>query len=501
MNFINDCVSNKDMLGYEPYIKAFEYLIENHNKLMNLPIVFGIHGKWGVGKSTFMDLIRFRLEKSGRYYTIGINPWEYANDYNFISIFLAELFRKIKEDLCNEEKGVDDSITNFFKSICRPMKFSANLPGVKAEYDFGKLTFESQKELVDKYITENYEIKDTIHRILNYEIFDNKKLVVFIDDLDRCSSDKVMEVIEAIKLILNSENCIFFLGCDKEYLQSAFLIKHKEFLNFLHNKDKEEIFKRFADEYLEKIIQIPFSIPALNEEAIENYINELLTPIDSVRESDIKSKDLYENFKKSLNVKLFTKMLIEKNLNPRRIKRILNIVFLNYLFIIFKSDEEDIRKQDLDLLMLLGIIRDQYSVYYRKNLLSEILCKRTFKIMLDFIKNEENRTELEDTNIESITENEEVNDLFNIFFKELKIKSYSKLDELLNNIGNILTISHTTTSENYEELYWGEIGEIKSTTGTNKTLKVFLNRIKSNQKQIDFLLWFFNNIYDDKIII
>ncbi len=282
-----------------------------------------------------------------------------------------------------------------------------------------------------------------------------------------------------------------FLGCDKEYLQSAFLIKHKEFLNFLHNKDKEEIFKRFADEYLEKIIQIPFSIPALNEEAIENYINELLTPIDPVKESNIKSKDLYENFKKSLNVKLFTKMLIEKNLNPRRIKRILNIVFLNYLFIIFKSDKEDIQKQDLDLLMLLGIIRDQYSVYYRKNLLSEILCKRTFKIMLDFIKNEENKTELEDTNIESITENEEINDLFNIFFKELKIKSYSKLDEVLNNIGNILTISHTTTSENYEELYWGEIGEIKSTTGTNKTLKVFLNRIKSKSKTNRFFVMVF----------
>ncbi|ETJ25515.1 hypothetical protein Q604_UNBC17779G0001, partial [human gut metagenome] len=71
--------------------------------------------------------------------------------------------------------------------------------------------FNSQKDLVEKYITENYQLKETIHKILDYEIFDSKKIVIFIDDLDRCPEDKVLEVIESIKLILNSKNCIFFL--------------------------------------------------------------------------------------------------------------------------------------------------------------------------------------------------------------------------------------------------------------------------------------------------
>lgn len=503
MNFINDCISDKDMLGYEPYIKAFEYLIENQNSLMNLPIVFGIHGKWGVGKSTFMELIKLRLEKSKEYYTININPWEFSNEYNFISIFLAELFRRIKSDLCFDERGIDNGITNFFKSICKPMKISANMQygtgiGIKAEYDFDKLTFKSQKELVDKYITENYEIKDTIHKILNYEIFENKKLIVFIDDLDRCSSEKVMEVIEAIKLILNSENCIFFLGCDKDYLQSALLIKYKEFIKYLDDNEQQQTFKKFADEYLEKIIQIPFSIPALNEEAIENYIKGLLISPKVGNKPTTSKTDLYRKFKSKLNIRLFSKMLIERNLNPRRIKRTLNLVFLNYLFMNFKIGEENIGNRDIDILILMGLIRDEYIDYYRRYFISEVLCRRTFKIMLELIENENSKNEIEDENIELVIKYEEINNLFKIFFHELKIKNNSDLNKLLDNIANILAISHTTTTETYKESYWGEIGEIKSTTGTNKKLKVFLNRIKENQNQVEFLLWFFNNVYNEE---
>lgn len=497
MNFINDCISDKDMLGYEPYIKSFEYLIQKENDLMNLPIVFGIHGKWGVGKSTFMDLIRLKLDNSKRYYTMTINPWEYANEYNFISVFVAELFRITKDDLCDKEKGVEDSVLHFFKTICKPLKVSANFTGVKAEYDFGKLTFDSQKELVEKYISENYEIKETIHTILNYEIFESKKLIVFIDDLDRCPADKVLEVIESIKLILNSKNCIFFLGCDKEYLESALLVKYKEFIEFLQSNDKEDTFKKFANEYLEKIIQIPFYIPYLSEDAIKSYICELLNPSNvSIDNSDI-DENLYQQFKDILNTDLLTKLFMEINLNPRRIKRTLNIVFLNYLFLKFKNTENSLRKEDLDLLILLGIIRDEYSLYYKKNLISEMLCKRTFEIMFNYSKNEKSNNS-KNLNIDTTEENRKIEGLFDIFFKNLKIKNNNELNELLKNIAIILTISRTTTSENYDVSYWGEIGEIKSTTATNKTLKSFLNRVKANQTLIDFLLWFFGEVYSDE---
>lgn len=510
MNFMNDCESKEDLLGYLPYIEAFEYLIKYQNDFMNLPIVFGIHGKWGIGKSTFMELIKSRLDCAGNYFTIKINPWEYANEMNFVSVFLSELFRTCKDSLYNDEKGTDDSIIVFFKTICKPLKMSTNIGPLKAEYDFSKLTFDSQKEMIDKYITENYAIKDTVHEILKADIFKIKKIIVFIDDLDRCPADKVMEVIESIKLILNSENCIFFIGCDKEYLESALSIRYEKFIKFIvgefdkekndevYSKNYEKSFKNFSNEYLEKIIQVPFYIPPLNENTIENYIEQLLNPQTQKIKNVEMDLSLYDNFKTILNRNLVTKLFIEKNLNPRRMKRILNLIFLNYLFIIFKCGKDFITDTEVNLLIILGVLKDQYSEYNKRYLSSEIMCKRTFKGIYDLLKNKIQNHEDDKESSELFTRYSDINKIFEIFYKESKINSQKKLEQALKNISVLITINNMTTSEKSVEGYWGEIGEIKSTTATGKTLKVFLDRIKNNEKVLDFVLWFFDTIFDEK---
>lgn len=337
-NFINDCISDADYLGYLPYIEAFEYLICNHNNLMSLPIVFGIHGKWGVGKSTFMNLVKERLDKTNKFFTIDLNPWEYGNDNNFVATFLAKLYKTVENDLCNEEKKQPDRLASLFKAIVKPLKITSDFKLAKVEYDFSKLSFESQKQIVDEYISESYALKETIKFILDAEIFLTKKVVVFVDDVDRCPTEKVMEVIESIKLVLNSENCIFFLGCDKEYLENALNVKYKDFLRFIEGSQipaekNEEYklhnnFKNFSREYLEKIIQVPFNIPSLNEKSIETYIDCILNSKISSTEAQIDYNcDYYKEFKKSLPQKLLSKLFEEVNINPRRIKRILNLIF------------------------------------------------------------------------------------------------------------------------------------------------------------------------------
>ncbi|WP_394806550.1 P-loop NTPase fold protein, partial [Clostridium baratii] len=54
----NDNESEKDYIGYEPYINVFKYIIEDNNNLLTPPIVFGLHGEWGMGKSTFMNILK-----------------------------------------------------------------------------------------------------------------------------------------------------------------------------------------------------------------------------------------------------------------------------------------------------------------------------------------------------------------------------------------------------------------------------------------------------------
>ncbi len=511
INLINDCISDDDYLGYLPYIEAFEYIICNHDSLMNLPVVFGIHGKWGVGKSTFMNLINKKLTENKakknipNFYTIQINPWEYGNDQNFISIFLAKLYNVAEKELSSDEIGEDDYITKIFKSLLRPLKFSANTGILKAEYDIGKLSFNAKKTIIDDFISENFSMKEIIKNVLDCKVFEDRKIVVFIDDLDRCRSDKVMEVIESIKLVLDSKNCIFFLGCDKDYLENALSIRYKEFIGFLEklegintdaNNYKRNI-KDFSREYLEKIIQVPFGIPPLNKDSIDAFIKCILFKENNSSGSKaFMTANLYEDFSKKLNYKLISDLIVKAELNPRKIKRIINLIFLNYVFIYFKfkNNTSILQNIDINILSILGFIRDVEQEYYGKYLSYAEKCKNTLLSYYSYYKRNKKETKLE-LEKQSFMQNQNVNEYFKIFFNHFKTKSQDSLVEKLKEIDIYITVSNTTTYENYENMVWGPAGEYRSEI-TYKKLKEFLNRLKGNKIAQDFTLWLFDSIYN-----
>ncbi len=55
------------------------------------------------------------------------------------------------------------------------------------------------------------------------------RLVVFVDDLDRCLPEKAIEVLEAIKLFLDAEGCVFILGLDQDVISRGIEMKYREF--------------------------------------------------------------------------------------------------------------------------------------------------------------------------------------------------------------------------------------------------------------------------------
>ncbi len=508
-NFINDSVSENDYLGYLPYIKSFEYLISNHDNLMNLPIVFGIHGKWGVGKSTFMRLIKNSLDKK-KFITIDINPWEFGYDQNFITIFLSKLYNEIKDELSQYEKNEEDFVTLFLKSIVKPLKLSANVGLLNAEYDLSKFNLKSKKTMVDNYISENFAAKEAIKKLLEAKIFDYKKIVVFIDDLDRCRTTKVIEVIESIKLVLNSEKCIFLLGCDNEYLENALSIEYKDFIEFLQRENSEEntiqdgvsfskSLKSFSREYLEKIIQVPFYIPPLDKNSVSNYIDCILLQNNKSKmlKYDFKT-NYYDNFKKDLDENIIKELVLKAGLNPRKIKRILNLSFLNYLFIKFKSDyiDDNTKKLFLNLLFFLGFLRDVSPEYYKLYLSKPTYCKIVFKkLYTNYAHKPSSYSEKE---VVPFMQDQKTTSYFEKYFELINITD-GHFDKMIDYIDTCISVSNITSSEDYNDIDWGPIGEIKSDTGTNRHLKNFLSRLNGNDVAQEFILWFFENIFDNNI--
>jgi len=126
-------------------------------------------------------------------------------------------------------------------------------------------------------------------------------LVIFIDDLDRCLPDKAVQVLEAIKLFVDKKGCIFVIGADTGIVQDA--VKK-------YYADKS-LTGENADEYLEKVIQLRFSLPPIQQDKMDGFVKEQIT----------EKSPLYKHWKT---------VVTGAEGNPRKVKTFLNDVNLRW---------------------------------------------------------------------------------------------------------------------------------------------------------------------------
>jgi Cdc6-like AAA superfamily ATPase len=98
-----------------------------------------------------------------------------------------------------------------------------------------------------------------------------KPVVIFVDDLDRCTSDYTVEFLEGIQTIFrNGKNVVFVVAADKLWLYESFKKKYSGYSDF------DELARPVGYLFLDKIFQMSISLPRLSKENQENYLNYLL---------------------------------------------------------------------------------------------------------------------------------------------------------------------------------------------------------------------------------
>ena len=152
----------------------------------------------------------------------------------------------------------------------------------------GDVSEEEIKKVIDafkKEETKRTEIKN--FRKTFKEVFEDckgERLVVFIDELDRCTPDTVLDIFEAIRLFLYVPGTTFIIGADERLVSYAVKTKYKDIPG--HDID-------ISKEYLEKLVQYPVKIPQLNEQEVKQYITCLL-----LQNEDIDIKKVAESITK-----------------------------------------------------------------------------------------------------------------------------------------------------------------------------------------------------------
>jgi hypothetical protein len=125
----------------------------------------------------------------------------------------------------------------------------------------------------------------------------SRRVVVFVDDLDRCGPDQALALLDAIKVFLDVPNCVFVLGIDRSIVQQALAKKYPD----------DPIAQR---EYLSKIVQLPFQLPPLTARDLAGFLQRL-----EVQLPDERCRDVF---------------LAALAPNPREIKRVVNTFSLHW---------------------------------------------------------------------------------------------------------------------------------------------------------------------------
>ena len=201
------------------------------------------------------------------------------------------------------------------------------------------------------------------------------RLVAFIDELDRCRPDTILETLEAIKLFLFEGKVAFVIGADERHISYAVKSKFR---------DIEGIQIDIGKEYLEKLIQYPIRIPQLNADEMEIYIACLLLQselseenfqkalswivekkkgdferfkIESVITLFSNKDDDYLNIVESLSIANQLAFVLSNGLhgNPRQCKRFLNSMYMRLQMASYKNKKLD--RKILAKIMMLEYIK------------------------------------------------------------------------------------------------------------------------------------------------
>lgn len=342
------------------------------------PSTIGLYGDWGSGKSSLMKLVQKKIEEkypknekkkdTVKTLCIEFNGW------------LFEGYEDTKTSLCGaildalaDKKRFSKEVTDYAKELIKKIDINKILgKGVKYGLDLflsggiGILTDLSLSSLLstiksnagevqakdieeilsmlkknDKTRTEIKNFRNEFKDLLKKSKVEN--VVVFIDELDRCLPDTVLEVFEAMRLFLFVEGMSFVIGADERLIQYSIKSKYKEVPG--NNLD-------IGKEYLEKVIQYPLYIPQLTRAEVNQYLACLLlkqtlsdekfkeilgivytlTPNQDFSMDLISDKapDLTENCKQEIALarQISSVLAPSINGNPRQCKRFLNTLYM-----------------------------------------------------------------------------------------------------------------------------------------------------------------------------
>lgn len=367
IKLLSDTPAKDDILDYSAYQDAIVSIVRGLSP--NSAFTIAVFGDWGSGKTTLLRMIRNEL-KSLNIKSVWVNVWQFGNEEDVWKAFLQAILLNVKEEMSWSKRLLFNlgllrrridwqeinnklpelvirliivivplylSLSNLIPSTTSAQStstgqvvavagtISASLlgwflllqPYLQAVKDRVKIDLQglTKSSPLKKRVTLLEEFKNFFEIMTESLIGKNGQLVIFIDDLDRCPPDRIVGVLDAIKLFLDTHSCIYMIGLDREITEQAITHKYSQYKNPTAE----------AREYLEKIISLPFDLPPLSGQQMEALVSSLEANLPDAAHSS----------------RVFA---FGQEPNPRKVKRTINTFLLLWTLSKLRAEIKDVIK-------------------------------------------------------------------------------------------------------------------------------------------------------------
>lgn len=243
-----------DGLGFDTYAQVLSDVATNTRG----PFTIGVFGEWGTGKTSLMRLIEAKLGENDDVVTVWFNAWRYEQEDHPIVPLIGTVVQALEEHRSVGRK-LSDSGTSLIRSLRAiaygfSAKSKVSVPGF-AEFEasfVAKDMIDRRTRLAPDPLLDRSLYYGAFNSLDELKLRDDLKVVILIDDLDRCFPDQAIRLLESIKLVLAQPGFIFVLGVARKVVEGY----------LQHRYSAEYGIKDFKGElYLDKIVQLPFHIP------------------------------------------------------------------------------------------------------------------------------------------------------------------------------------------------------------------------------------------------
>lgn len=313
------------------------------------PLAIGLSGSWGTGKTTVLRLIEQQLtgasNSESTILVVASDPWRYDPLTGAKETLISEVLGALRRHL-EAHQGSKDKAMLLLKGLVERVDWARALRiAAKGALAFQVPSFDDVMNIVrpadgSSPAAPGLEaFRDEFQQLLESDELSNvRRVVVLVDDLDRCLPETVIETLEAIRLFLAVPKMSFVLAADEHRVAEAIRTRFEE------SVPSDEAPEEPASLYLHKIVQTTVPIPALSRFDTEAYLVllQILGRLDQEQQAacidacaelrrtageldELATKAGQDIGKELLFAARLTPILYEKlRGNPRRIKRFLN---------------------------------------------------------------------------------------------------------------------------------------------------------------------------------